>query len=122
MFSDEKEGVTVRRRGRPPKRQNIPGKKLFDEQSSSEDEDSISASEQDGQDEGRRQEEDDEDAPLIHSIRSSSKLRSLGVFREESKGQTKTGNSARAADDLSASRTSGMSCLSKSSFGYQSYN
>ncbi|KAJ1392728.1 Stromalin conservative domain [Sesbania bispinosa] len=87
-FQDEKEGVSVRRRGRPRKRQNIPGKKLFDEHSSSEDEDSISASEQDAQDDGGRQEEDDEDAPLIQSIRSSSKLRSLGVSREESKGQT----------------------------------
>ncbi|KAL1351079.1 hypothetical protein HN51_015054 [Arachis hypogaea] len=98
-FQDEREGVAVRRRGRPPKRQNIPGKKLFDEQSSSEDEDSISASEQDGQDEGGKEDEDDEDAPLIHSIRPSSKLRSLG----------KAGNSARAADNLSASRTSAAS-------------
>ncbi|KAG2406635.1 Sister-chromatid cohesion protein [Vigna angularis] len=106
-FQDEKEGVSVRRRGRPRKRQNIPGKKLFDDQSSSEDEDSISAYEQDAQDEGRRQEEEDEDAPLINSIRSSSKLRSLGVSREESKAQT--GNSSRATDNLSASRTSGAS-------------
>lgn len=105
-FSDEKEGVSVRRRGRPRKRQNIPGKKLFDDQSSSEDEDSISAYEQDAQDEGRRQEEEDEDAPLINSIRSSSKLRSLGVSREESKAQT--GNSSRPTDNLSASRTSGI--------------
>jgi len=104
-FSDEKEGVSVRRRGRPRKRQNIPGKKLFDDQSSSEDEDSISAYEQDAQDEGRRHEEEDEDAPLINSIRSS-KLRSLGVSREESKAQT--GNSSRATDNLSASRTSGI--------------
>ncbi|KAL2345358.1 hypothetical protein Fmac_006643 [Flemingia macrophylla] len=108
-FQDEQEGVTVRRRGRPRKRQNIAGKKLFDEQSSSEDEDSISAYEQDAQDVGRRLEEDDEDAPLIHSIRSSSKLRSLGVSREESKVQTKTGSSVRATDTLSASRTSGAS-------------
>ncbi|KAK7378918.1 hypothetical protein VNO80_04367 [Phaseolus coccineus] len=106
-FQDEKEGVSVRRRGRPRKRQNIPGKKLFDDQSSSEDEDSISAYEQDAQDEGRRQEDDDEDALLINSIRSSSKLRSLGVSREESKAQTI--NSSRATDNLSASRTSGAS-------------
>ncbi|ESW35037.1 hypothetical protein PHAVU_001G201200 [Phaseolus vulgaris] len=106
-FQDEKEGVSVRRRGRPRKRQNIPGKKLFDDQSSSEDEDSISAYELDAQDEGRRQEEDDEDALLINSIRSSSKLRSLGVSREENKAQT--GNSSRATDNLSASRTSGAS-------------
>ncbi|KAL2953902.1 hypothetical protein AAZX31_19G192000 [Glycine max] len=45
-FWYEKEGVSGRRRGRPRKRQNIQGKKLFDEQSSSEDEDSISAYEQ----------------------------------------------------------------------------
>ncbi|KAL9332454.1 hypothetical protein ACSQ67_002064 [Phaseolus vulgaris] len=107
-FQDEKEGVSVRRRGRPRKRQNIPGKKLFDDQSSSEDEDSSSAYELDAQDEGRRQEEDDEeDALLINSIRSSSKLRSLGVSREESNAQT--GNSSRATDNLSASRTSGTS-------------
>ncbi|KAK7337377.1 hypothetical protein VNO77_17946 [Canavalia gladiata] len=106
-FQDEKEGVSVRRRGRPRKRQNVPGKKLFDEQSSSEEE-SISASEQDAQDEGGRQEEDDEDAPLINSIRSS-KLRSLGVSREESKFQSKAGNSMRSTDNISASRTSGAS-------------
>ncbi|KAK7244685.1 hypothetical protein RIF29_39510 [Crotalaria pallida] len=106
---DEKEGVSVRRRGRPRKNQNLEGKKLFDEQSSSEDDDSISASEQDANDEGGRQEEDDEDALLISSIKSSSKLRSLGVSREGSKGQAKAGTSARAVDDLSASRTSGAS-------------
>ncbi|KAG4393985.1 hypothetical protein AAZX31_03G187600 [Glycine max] len=94
-FQDEKEGVSVRRRGRPRKRQNIPGKKLFDEQSSSEDEDSISAYEQDAQDEGKRQEDEDDDDRLINSIPSSSKLRSLGVSRGESK--------------VSASRTSGAS-------------
>lgn len=77
--------------------QNIPGKKLFDEHSSSEDEDSISESEQHAQ---------DEDTPLIHSIRRTSKLRSLGL---ESKFQTKTGNSVRATDNVSASRTSGIS-------------
>jgi cohesin complex subunit SA-1/2 len=79
--------------------QNIAGKKLFNDHSSSEDEDSISSSE----------EEDDEDAPLIHSIRRSSKLRSLGLSREGSKGQTKTGNSVGAVDNISASRTSGIS-------------
>lgn len=105
-FQDEKEGVSVRRRGRPRKRLAMPGKKLFDEHSSSEDEDSISASDQD---EEERHEEYDEDAPLIHSIRSSSRLRSLGVSREETKGQTKTGNSVRTANNLSASRTSGAS-------------
>ncbi|KAJ1390703.1 Stromalin conservative domain [Sesbania bispinosa] len=106
-FKMRKKGFLLDEGGRPRKRQNIPGKKLFDEHSSSEDEDSISASEQDAQDDRGRQEEDDEDAPLIQSIRSSSKLRSLGVSREESKGQTKAGNSVRATDNLSASRTSG---------------
>jgi hypothetical protein len=59
--------------------QNIPGKKLFNDHSSSEDEDSIS------------------------------KSRLLGLSREESKGQTKTGNSVGAVDNISASRTSGIS-------------
>ncbi|WJX79682.1 peptidyl-prolyl cis-trans isomerase precursor, variant 2 [Trifolium repens] len=99
VVQDEKEGVSVKRRGRPRKLQNIAGKKLFNDHSSSEDEDSISSSE----------EEDDEDAPLIHSIRRSSKLRSLGLSREGSKGQTKTGNSVGAVDNISASRTSGIS-------------
>lgn len=107
-FQDEKEGTAVRRRGRPRKRPNISGKKLFEEHSSSDDEESISASEQDAQDEGK-QEEEDEDAPLIHSIRSSSKLRSLGASREENKGQTRTGSSSNATDKISASRTSGAS-------------
>ncbi|PNX71753.1 sister-chromatide cohesion protein [Trifolium pratense] len=78
--------------------QNMAGKKLFNDHSSSEDDDSISSSE-----------EEDEDAPLIHSIRRSSKLRSLGLSREGSKGQTKTGNSVGAVDNISASRTSGAS-------------
>ncbi|KAK7284692.1 hypothetical protein RJT34_19442 [Clitoria ternatea] len=107
-FQDERDGVSVRRRGRPRKTQNIPGKRLFDEQNSSEDEDSISASEQDAQDEGGRQEDDDEDAPLINSIRSS-KLRSLGVSREENNVHTKMGNPTRAKEYLSGSRTSGAS-------------
>lgn len=84
------------------------GKKLFNEHSSSEDEDSISASEQDAQDERGRQEEEVEGTPLIHSARLSSKIRSLRVSREESKGQTDTGNSGRAVDNISASRASGI--------------
>ena len=44
---------------------------------------------------------------MINSIRSS-KLRSLRLSREENKGQTRTGDSERAADNLAASRTSGM--------------
>ncbi|KAL4603123.1 hypothetical protein ACB092_10G103000 [Castanea dentata] len=109
-LQDEKEGVSVRRRGRPRKRRNIEGKRLFDEHNSSEDEDSISAYDQeDAQDEEEKQdEEEEEDAPLINSIRSS-KLRSLRLSREENKGQTRTGDSERAADNLAASRTSGAS-------------
>ncbi|RHN78810.1 hypothetical protein MtrunA17_Chr1g0169991 [Medicago truncatula] len=66
VFQVKKEGVSVKRQGRPQ------GKKLSYDHSSSEDEDSISTSEQ---------EEDDEDVPLTHSIRRSSKLRPLGGKR-----------------------------------------
>lgn len=84
LIIDEKEGgVSVRRRGRPRKNQNIQGKKLFDEPNSSEEEDSISGSEQDAE------EEEEEEAPLIHSFRSASKLKSLSVSREK-KGHTST--------------------------------
>jgi cohesin complex subunit SA-1/2 len=70
---------------------------LFDEESSSEEDDSISGSDrEDAHDEEEKQEE--EEAPLIHSIRSSSKLRSLKLSRDENKGQRK---------GVSASRTSG---------------
>ena len=70
---------------------------MFDEESSSEEEDSISGSDrEDAHDEEEKQEE--EEAPLIHSIRSSSKLRSLKLSRDENKGQRK---------GVSASRTSG---------------
>lgn len=82
------------------------GKKLFDERSSSEEEDSISISDQDVQDE----EDELEEAPLIHSIRPSSKLRSLRLSREGHESQTRTG-SGRATDNLTASRTSGTKCV-----------
>ncbi|RVW21247.1 Sister-chromatid cohesion protein 3 [Vitis vinifera] len=105
-FQDEKEGTSVRRRGRPRKRRNIQGKKLFDDHSSSE-EDSISASDEDARDDEERQgEEEEEEAPLIQSIRSSAKLRSLRVSREENKGPTNPGDSGRATDAIAASRTS----------------
>ncbi|KAH8489459.1 hypothetical protein H0E87_024907 [Populus deltoides] len=96
-IADEKER---RRSGRPRKRRNIEGKRLFDEESSSEEEDSISGSDrEDAHDEEEKQdEEEEEEAPLIHSIRSSSKLRSLKLSRDENKGQRK---------GVSASRTSG---------------
>ncbi|ONH93757.1 hypothetical protein PRUPE_8G250900 [Prunus persica] len=86
-IQDEKDGTSVKRRGRPRKRRR--GKGLFDEHSSSEEDDSISASDhENAQDEENKQDEDDdEDAPLIHSIRSSSKLRSLRVTREETKAR-----------------------------------
>lgn len=99
--------MTVRRRGRPRKSRNIQGKKLFNEQSSSEEEDSISASDKEAQNE-EQQEEDDEEAPLIHSIRSSSKLRSLRVSREENKGQRRPGDFGQATENVAASRTSGL--------------
>ncbi|KAH7517148.1 hypothetical protein FEM48_Zijuj09G0031600 [Ziziphus jujuba var. spinosa] len=78
QVGDEKEGMTVRKRGRPRKQRNIQGKKLFDEHSSSEEEDSISVSDhEDAQEEQKQDDEVEEDAPLINSIRSSSKLRVL---------------------------------------------
>jgi cohesin complex subunit SA-1/2 len=98
----------VRRRGRPRKRRNIEGKRLFDGHSSSEEEDSISASDrEEAQDEEKQDEDEEEDAPLIRSIRPSSKLRSLRLSREENKGQTRTGDSGRATGNLAASGTSG---------------
>ncbi|XP_010244638.1 PREDICTED: sister-chromatid cohesion protein 3 isoform X2 [Nelumbo nucifera] len=103
-FQDGKE--VVKRRGRPRKRRNIQGKKLFDGQVSSEEEDSISASDQDAQDGEEEQEEEAEEVPLIHSLRSSSKSRSLRVSRQESRGQMKTADSGKASQDKAASRTS----------------
>ncbi|KAJ6334183.1 hypothetical protein OIU78_011150 [Salix suchowensis] len=99
-IADEKER---RRGGRPRKRRNIEGKRLFDEDSSSEEEDSISGSgREDGHDEEEKQDEEEEDeAPLIHSLRSSSKLRSLKLSRDENKSHRRTG--------VSASKTSGAS-------------
>ncbi|ONK61536.1 uncharacterized protein A4U43_C08F30980 [Asparagus officinalis] len=79
VLPEEKEGNIVRRRGRPRKTTNLPGKKLFEAQSSS-DEDSINASEQIEQEEN----DDEENQPLIHSFRSSAaKLRSLRVPQQE---------------------------------------
>ncbi|KAI3425528.1 SCD domain-containing protein [Psidium guajava] len=101
---EEKEGVSVRRRGRPRKQRNVQGKRLFDGHSSGEEEDSIGSSDhEDGQDEKQDEDEDDE-APLIHAIRSSSKLRSLRVSRDDSKSQNRLGDSSRVPDDSTASR------------------
>ncbi|XVF72517.1 hypothetical protein PTKIN_Ptkin12aG0127600 [Pterospermum kingtungense] len=80
-IQDEKEGPTARRRGRPRKRRNIEGKRLFDEHSSSEEDDAISDPE-DAQGEGDKDDDEEDNAPLIHSLKSSSKLRSLRVSRE----------------------------------------
>lgn len=97
----------MRRRGRPRKKQNIQGKRLFDEQPSSDEEDSISGSDQDAEDENQMQMEEEEDAPLIHTIRSTSKLRSLKMPREDYSNQQKSGDSGRATKNLATSRTSG---------------
>ncbi|XP_047941271.1 sister-chromatid cohesion protein 3 isoform X1 [Salvia hispanica] len=99
--ADGKEGTTVRRRGRPRKQQTLQGKRLFDDQSSSEDEDPISGSDQDVDAEDK----EEEDELLIHSLRASSKLRSLRV----SKSQTRTVDSSLAAEDLATPKTSGAS-------------
>ncbi|GAB2283024.1 peptidyl-prolyl cis-trans isomerase precursor [Dionaea muscipula] len=76
---NEKDGVSVRRRGRPRKRPKLRGKRLFGQNSSSEEEEAISSSDQEAPNEQDLQENDDEDSPLIHAIRSSSKLRTLKV-------------------------------------------
>ncbi|KAK6164775.1 hypothetical protein DH2020_001639 [Rehmannia glutinosa] len=99
---DGKEGTSVRRRGRPRKNQNLQGKRLFDDQSSSEEEDSISGSDQDA----GAKENQEEDEPLIHSIRASSKLRSLRVSKDKM-DRTKTVDSGRATDELATPKTSG---------------
>ncbi|CAI9107978.1 OLC1v1007477C1 [Oldenlandia corymbosa var. corymbosa] len=105
-LQDEKEGTAVKRRGRPRKNQNVRGKKLFNEDSSSEDdEDSISESDQFAEGEEEKQEDEDEEVPLIRSFKSSAKLRSLRVSREDNGSQTKSGDSNRGAEDLGASRT-----------------
>ncbi|KAJ9543200.1 hypothetical protein OSB04_022907 [Centaurea solstitialis] len=99
---EEREGTSVRRRGRPRKKPHHEGKKLFTENNSSEDEeedDSISVSDH-GEEENQADEDDDEEVPLIHTIRASAKLRALGVSRDQNRGQTST------AENLAASRTS----------------
>lgn len=98
MLHDEKEKNTVRRRGRPRKQPNLQGKKLFEGQSSSEEE-SISASDH---------EDEEQEAPLLHSLKSSSKLRSLRLQRQHNRDQVRSGDSERATQDgFPASRMSG---------------
>ncbi|KAJ9171896.1 hypothetical protein P3X46_015198 [Hevea brasiliensis] len=95
---DEKDGTAVRRRGRPRKRQNIEGKRLFNEHSSSEEEDSISGSDhEDAQEEEKQDEEEEEEAPLIHSLRSS-KLRSLKVSKDARAGVSASKTSEGASN------------------------
>ncbi|GMI66557.1 sister-chromatid cohesion protein 3, SISTER-CHROMATID COHESION PROTEIN 3 [Hibiscus trionum] len=84
-IQDEKELTTARRRGRPRKRQNIEGRRLFDEHNSSEEEDSINISDQ--EDAQVEEDEEEDNAPLIHSLKSSAKLRSLRVSRQENRGK-----------------------------------
>ncbi|KAL7112780.1 hypothetical protein ACP275_04G023100 [Erythranthe tilingii] len=104
---DGKEGTSVRRRGRPRKKQDLQGKRLFDEQSSSEEDDSISGSDQDATVE-EKQEDDEENVPLIHSLKASSKLRSLKVSKEDKRDQTRTVDAGRATEELTP-KTSGAS-------------
>ncbi|XP_073283758.1 sister-chromatid cohesion protein 3-like [Primulina huaijiensis] len=105
---DAKEGTSVRRRGRPRKNQNLPGKRLFNEQSSSGEEDSISGSDQDAGVEEKK-DEDEEEAPLIHSLKASSKLRSLRVSKEDKRDQRKTIDSGQPTEDMATPKTSGAS-------------
>ncbi|KAM7277394.1 hypothetical protein ACFE04_019260 [Oxalis oulophora] len=94
---EEKEGNTSKRRGRPRKRRNIEGKRLFDGQESSGEEDAISGSEK--EDDHDEDEEDDEDAPLIHSMKASA----------AASAKLKSMRARRAQDDKATSRTSGAS-------------
>ncbi|XP_062196989.1 sister-chromatid cohesion protein 3-like [Phragmites australis] len=81
VFQEEK---PVRRRGRPRKVRDVPGKKLFDGHNSS-DEESISASDHQGH--GEDDTDNDADQPLINTVRSSaSKLRSLKLSQQGTSG------------------------------------
>ncbi|GAB4829569.1 hypothetical protein Ancab_019237, partial [Ancistrocladus abbreviatus] len=65
---------------------------------SSNEEGAISSSDQEAHDEQDKWENDEEEAPLIHMIRYSSKLRSLKVPRSGRTGQTGAEDSAQATD------------------------
>lgn len=107
-LAEEKEGAMARRRGRPRKQRNIEGKRLFDGHGSSEEEDAISSSDhEDAQDEDRQEDNEEDEAPLIHSIRASSKLKSLRVSRDENRSQARTGETGKARNNPTASRASG---------------
>lgn len=73
FFTDDKEGVAGKRRGRPKKRAETERKRLFDEQSGSDEDESISG----GSDKEDKGDFVDEDAPLIETIRSAAKRRAL---------------------------------------------
>ncbi|KAI4341717.1 hypothetical protein MLD38_026407 [Melastoma candidum] len=97
---EEEEGASARRRGRPHKQQqNVEGRRLFDRQE--EEDDSINMSDQeDGQD------DEEDDVPLINTIRSSPKRRSLIASRDECRAQSKAGGAPpRALDTSTASRS-----------------
>ncbi|KAK4747258.1 hypothetical protein SAY87_026295 [Trapa incisa] len=96
----EKEGVSARRRGRPRKRRNIEGKRLFDGHGLSEEDDAISSSDHDdAQDEDRQEDNEEDEAPLIHSIRASSKLRSLRVSKDENRSHSRMGETGKSWDN-----------------------
>lgn len=81
--ADEKE-KTVKRRGRPRKKPKVEGRRLFEEHSASEEEEeAISSSDQEDDADKHDDNEEDDDAPLIRSIRSSAKLRSMRVPRDQ---------------------------------------
>lgn len=80
FVTDDKEGVAVKRRGRPKKRPESERKRLFDEQSGSDEDESISG----GSDREDKGDFVDEDAPLIETIRSAARRRALRG--ERSKG------------------------------------
>lgn len=72
-FTDDKEGVAVKRKGRPKKRAETERKRLFDEESGSDEDESISG----GSDKEDKGDFVDEDAPLIETIRSAARRRAL---------------------------------------------
>ena len=76
---------------------------MHDENGLSEDEGSISWSDVlDTQDEEKRDEEEEEEAPLIHLLRTSFKLRWLKISRNENRGE---------AEEFLLSRISGAKCI-----------
>ncbi|KAL5701477.1 peptidyl-prolyl cis-trans isomerase precursor [Ranunculus cassubicifolius] len=99
-LQDENERSSVRSRGRPRKRANVRGKKLFDGQSSSGEE-SISGSDREAED------EDDEEAPLINTLKSasSSKLRNLRLQRQQIREQSNRSGAPSGISGYNASES-----------------